>query len=126
MNVEITVKNSNLTDGIREEVESRFSKFDKTQFSIINPHVVITKGKQNYLVEGDIGVPNAQLHATAEHENLFSAINGMSQKLERQLRRHVDKPNAHRGDRSGKDQCRAGVLTSEDITEDINEEIEVA
>lgn len=115
MNVEITVKNSNLTNGIREEVESRFSKFEKAQLSIINPHVVITKGKQSYLVEGDIGVPNGQLHAKAEHENLFSAINSMSQKLERQLRRHVDKPIAHRGERSGKDQCRAGVISSAEI-----------
>ena len=76
--------------------------------------MVITKDKQSYHVEGDLGLPNGQLHASSEHENLYAAINGMTQKLERQLRRFVDRPNAHRGERSGKDQCRAGVLSHEE------------
>ena len=41
-------------------------------------------------------MPHRTLFAQGEHQNLYSAINGMRQKLERQIKRYLEKPLANR------------------------------
>lgn len=96
MSIAITSQVVELTDSIRERIESRFDKLNRRQIVLINPHVVIQKEGLNYLVEAKAGVPNDTLFAQAEHEDLYAAINDLGHKLERQLSRYAEKPLAQR------------------------------
>jgi ribosome-associated inhibitor A len=92
----------NITDAIRARVESRFEKLSRFDVPLINPHVIITSEPNSFKIEANITIPNNQLFAEADHEDLYAAINQLGQKLERQLNRYLKKPVAHRGTRSGK------------------------
>lgn len=100
MLIDITSKSIDITETIRERIHARFAKLEKPQIPLIKPQVIITKEKLNFKVEAKIGVPNGQLFASDQNEDLYAAINGLGQKLERQLRKHHNKPIAERVDRS--------------------------
>ncbi len=108
--IDITAKQFEITPAIRERIESRFDKLQRFDIDIINNHVVIGKEKNLTHIEVTCSIPNNQLFAKAEAEDLYAAINKVGQKLERQLTRHLHKDEAHRSARSGKEQCREGTI----------------
>lgn len=97
MRVEITGKNIDITSGIREHITSRFEKLEKWQIPLINPHVVLSlESNRKFKVEADISVPGARLVATSEHDDMFGAINDVSQKIEKQLNKQAHKGESRR------------------------------
>ncbi|GGA99250.1 MULTISPECIES: ribosome hibernation-promoting factor, HPF/YfiA family [Agarivorans] len=106
MIIDITSKTVSITPSIREHIATRFQKLEKNQIPLISPKVIITTDNKKVKVEAKINLPNGQLFASDEHQDLTVAINNLGQKLERQLHRFQEKPNAHRASRSGKDFLR--------------------
>lgn len=100
MLIDITSKSIDITPTIRERIETRFAKLEKTQIPLIKPQFIITKEKLSYKVEAKVGIPNGQLFASDVNEDLYLAINNLGQKLERQLRRYHTKPISERVDNS--------------------------
>ncbi|MGL4474769.1 MAG: ribosome hibernation-promoting factor, HPF/YfiA family [Shewanella sp.] len=98
--LKITSKHLEVTTPIRERVESRLAKLERHDITMINPHVIITEEKPLFKIEASIKLPQGELFAQASHENLYTAINAMGQKLEKQLNRLTHKPEALRN--SGK------------------------
>lgn len=92
----ITSKNLEVTPLIRERIQARLEKLSRHDVQLINPHVIIVQEKQLFKIETSVGIPNHQLFAQAKHEDLYSAINAMGQKLEKQLNRLTHKPESQR------------------------------
>ncbi|MFM2482508.1 ribosome hibernation-promoting factor, HPF/YfiA family [Celerinatantimonas sp. YJH-8] len=100
MLIDITSKSIDITPTMREKIEARMAKLEKTQVPLIKPQVIITKEKLLFKVEAKIGIPSGQLFASDENNDLYVALNNLGQKLERQLRRYHNKPIAGRVDKS--------------------------
>ncbi|MDD1783003.1 ribosome-associated translation inhibitor RaiA [Enterovibrio sp. ZSDZ35] len=97
MRVEITGKNIDVTAAIHERITSRFEKLEKWQVALINPHAVISEEPgSKFKVEAGVSVPGAKLIASAEHEDMYAAINEVGQKLEKQLNKQAHKGEARR------------------------------
>lgn len=129
MTFEITSKEIKVTAPMREKLAKKFSRLERFNIPMINPHVIITKDKNNVKkIEASIHLPNGQLFAVSEGEDLYAAITTLGQKLERQLNKYTDKPSSHRGQRSGKEQCRNGEISGEATPEEniSDEELELA
>ncbi|QFU21753.1 ribosome-associated translation inhibitor RaiA [Shewanella eurypsychrophilus] len=92
----ITSKHLEVTPLIRERIEARLEKLSRHDIQLINPHVIIIQEKQQFKIEASIGIPGHKLFAQAKHDDLYSAINAMGQKLEKQLNRQTHKPEAQR------------------------------
>jgi len=92
----ITSKHLEVTALIRERIEARMERLSRHDVPLITPHVIITQEKQLFKIEASVGIPNSTLFAQAKHEDLYSAINAMGQKLEKQLNRLTHKPEAQR------------------------------
>lgn len=92
----ITSKHLEVTPLIRERIQARLEKLSRHDIQLINPHVIIIQEKQRFKIEANIGIPGHKLFAQAKHEDLYSAINAMGQKLEKQLNRQSHKPEAQR------------------------------
>lgn len=108
--LKITSKQLEVTAPIRERIESRFEKLSRHDVQLINPHVIITEEKPGFKIEASVGIPNGELFAQAKHENLYTAITAMGQKLEKQLNRLAHKPEAQRF---------ATIVQSDDTVNDI-------
>ncbi|WP_076407762.1 ribosome hibernation-promoting factor, HPF/YfiA family [Shewanella sp. UCD-KL12] len=92
----ITSKHLEVTPLIRERIEARLEKLSRHDVQLINPHVIIIQEKQQFKIEAAVGIPNHKLFAQAKHEDLYSAINAMGQKLEKQLNRLTHKGESQR------------------------------
>ncbi|MFT6985888.1 MAG: ribosome-associated inhibitor A [Psychromonas sp.] len=117
MRIEITSKQITITDTMRTKVEERFQKLEKLQVPLINPHCIITKEPKGVKVEATINVPNGQIFAHAENDDLYKAIGQLFQKIERQLTKYIHKSEAARAKNNGKDMCRNGDISGEAIEE---------
>ncbi|BAJ00939.1 ribosome hibernation-promoting factor, HPF/YfiA family [Shewanella violacea] len=92
----ITSKHLEVTPLIRERIQTRLEKLSRHDIQLINPHVIIVQEKLQFKIEASVGIPGHKLFAQAKHEDLYSAINAMGQKLEKQLNRQTHKPEAQR------------------------------
>ena len=117
MRIEITSKQITITDTMRAKVEERFEKLEKMQVPMINPHCIITKEPKGVKIEAKIGVPNDMVFAHAEHDDLYTAIGQLFQKIERQLNKYIHKSEADRAKNHGKDMCRNGEISGQVVEE---------
>lgn len=96
MQVNVTSKDFVVTPSIYRRIQGQLSKLCKYPIHLDTPHIIIKKKNNTYIIETGIQVPHRRLFAQGEHQNLYSAINGMRQKLERQITRYLEKPLANR------------------------------
>ncbi len=128
MRIEITSKQITITDTMRTKVEERFQKLEKLQVPLIKPHCIITKEPKGVKIEANIGVPNDKIFAHAEHDDLYTAIGQLFQKIERQLNKYIHKSEAVRAKNNGKDMCRTGEISGEPVEEpeiELESEVEI-
>lgn len=97
MKINITGKNIDITSAIREHIEGKFKKLEKWQVDLIGCQCSFSEepNKQKKF-EATVSIPKGQLVASAHHEDLYTAINEVEQKLERQLNKLRHKPEARR------------------------------
>ncbi|MEN3752249.1 ribosome-associated translation inhibitor RaiA [Mangrovibacter yixingensis] len=103
MTMNITSKQMEITPAIRQHVTERLSKLDKWQTHLINPHIILSKEPKSFVADATINTPNGHLVASAKHEDMYTAINELITKLERQLNKVQHKSEARRADASVKD-----------------------
>lgn len=88
-------ENIGITDALRDYVEKKVSRiekyFDTPPTSDINVTMRMTKGV--HIVEVTIQMPGLLVRAEEENEDMYAAIDLVSAKLERQIRRHKKKIN---------------------------------
>ena len=103
MTMNITSKQMEITPAIRQHITERLSKLDKWQAQLINPHIILSKEPKGFVADATITTPNGNLVASAKHEDMYTAINELITKLERQLNKMQHKGEARRADASVKD-----------------------
>ncbi|WP_114195773.1 ribosome-associated translation inhibitor RaiA [Edaphovirga cremea] len=96
MTINITSKQMDITEAIRQHVEDRLAKLDKWQAHLINPHIVLSKDPKGFVADATISTPNGPLVASAKHIDMYAAINELITKLERQLNKVQHKGEARR------------------------------
>lgn len=104
MIINITSKQMDITPALREHIESRLTKLNKWQVSLINPHIILTKDPKGFSVDASIHTPNGQLVANAQHVDMYAAINDLLAKLERQLNKVQHKNESRRAANSLKEE----------------------
>lgn len=103
MILNITSKQMEITEAIRQHVEERLTKLEKWQTDLINPHIVLSKEPKEFVADATINTPNGTLVASAKNEDMYAAVNELISKLERQLNKVQHKAEARRATASVKD-----------------------
>lgn len=94
MQINITGHHVELTAALREFVEKKFSKLERFFDQIINIQVTLTVDKLRQIAEADIKVAGSELHASSESEDMYTSIDQLMDKLERQLIKYKEKTQA--------------------------------
>ncbi len=100
MRIEITSKSIAVTESMESRIEACFDKLTRHDVDLIGPHLIITQEGAEFQVEATTNSSAGQLFAKACHEDLYTAINLLGQRLERQLNKQTDKHTARRHDRT--------------------------
>jgi putative sigma-54 modulation protein len=91
MNIQITVKNIELTDAIRSYVEKKVSKVKKYLDQVIDVHVVLEVNKNIHLAEILVNAKGVFLKGRESSEDLYASIDLAIDKIERQLVKYKEK-----------------------------------
>ncbi|WP_141432938.1 ribosome hibernation-promoting factor, HPF/YfiA family [Bacillus sp. 03113] len=96
MNYNIRGENIEVTSAIRDYVEKKISKlhryFSETPDANVNVNLK-TYSDKTAKVEVTIPLPQLVLRAEVDHEDMYAAIDLITDKLERQIRKHKTKVN---------------------------------
>ena len=95
MQLSISGHHLDITDAINSYVGSKFDKLDRHNKFITKAHVILSVEKLEQKAEADIHVAGGNIHADAIDENLYTAIDKMINKLDRQLIKHKEKHRNH-------------------------------
>lgn len=103
MSLSITSKQMDITPAIRSYIEEKFAKLDKWRAQLINPHFILSKEPDGFIVDATIATKGTPLVASAKHDDMYAAINELINKLEKQLNKLQHKSEARRASESIKD-----------------------
>jgi putative sigma-54 modulation protein len=92
--LDITGHHVEITDALRSYVQEKMERLVRHGDGIGNAHVVLNvEPHQRQQAEATMHVSGADLHAEAESDDLYAAIDALVDKLDRQLTKHRDKMN---------------------------------
>ena len=91
MQIRISGHHVEVTDSLKAYVEEKVQKLERHFDNITKADVTLTVEKQRQIAEGNMHISGHDLHASAESEDMYAAIDAMADKLDRQLLKHKEK-----------------------------------
>ncbi len=98
MQLSISGHHIDLTESLNHYVEQKFQKLDRHSDQITQVHVVLNVEKLQHFAEATAHMTGAELFANADAEDMYAAIDQLTDKLDRQVIKHKEKITArHNG-----------------------------
>ncbi|RUO23485.1 hypothetical protein CWE08_02235 [Aliidiomarina iranensis] len=95
MQINLTGHHVDITDALRNYVDTKFSKLERHFDHINNVHVILNVEKLMQKAEATLHLNGGEVFATSEHQDMYAAIDGLINKLDRQVIKHKEKLSKH-------------------------------
>lgn len=95
MQINLTGHHVEITDSLRNYVDTKFSKLERHFDHISNVHVILNVEKLNQKAEATMHLSGAEVFASSENTDMYAAIDSMVDKLDRQVIKHKEKIKKH-------------------------------
>ena len=96
MQISVTGQNFDITPAIRSYVEEKFARLERHFEHMTNVHVILRVERERQCAEASVHVNRADLFAETEHADMYAAIDGLVDKLDRQIKKHKERLQNHR------------------------------
>jgi putative sigma-54 modulation protein len=96
MQVSLSGHHVDITDSLRNYVNEKIERLDRHFDQALDIHVVLTVEKMRHKAEATMHVSGGNMYADDEQEDMYAAIDGMVDKLDRQGKKHKEKMKSHR------------------------------
>ncbi len=101
MQISVTGHHVNITQSLREYIDSKFIRLERHFDNMTNIHVILTVEKERKIAEATVHISRGNVFADASHEDMYAAIDNLVDKLDRQIKKHKEKlTDHHRGEAS--------------------------
>ena len=94
MQINLSGHHIEITDPLRDFVNSKFAKLERHFEQINNVQVILTVEKLNQVAEAKLNVNGGEIFANSQHEDMYAAIDALIDKLDRQIIKHKEKLNS--------------------------------
>ena len=95
MQINLTGHHIEITDSLRNYVDTKFSKLERHFDHISNVHVILNVEKLAQKDEATMHLSGAEVFASSENQDMYAAIDSMVDKLDRQVIKHKEKLKKH-------------------------------
>ena len=96
MEIAVTFRHIEPTDSLKTYAEEKLSKIDKYFDFPIEAHVVLEVQKFRRVADVTLSVNGVMIKAVEETEDMYSAIDQVTDKIEKQVRRYREKTRTKR------------------------------
>jgi len=105
MQINLTGHHVDVTDSLRNYVDEKFERLIRHFDHMTDAHVVLSVEKLRHKAEATLLISGGKLFADNTEEDMYAAIDGLTDKLDRQIKKHKEKlTDHHRGDPALKNQ----------------------
>lgn len=98
MQINLTGHHVDITEPLREYVGNKLQRLERHFDNFVDVHVILTVAKLEHKAEATIKLSGAKVHADAVQEDMYAAIDGLIDKLDRQIVRHKEKLTNYRSE----------------------------
>jgi len=91
MNLHLTGHHVEITPAIREYVVSKLERINRHFDHVIDVNVVMTVEKLDQRIEANVHLSGKDIHVQSHDGDMYAAIDGLIDKLDRQVIRHKEK-----------------------------------
>lgn len=91
MQINLTGHHVEITEALRNYVDSKFLKLERHFDHINNVHVILNVEKLNQKAEAKLNVQGGEIFASSENGDMYAAIDSLIDKLDRQVIKHKEK-----------------------------------
>lgn len=95
MQLTISGHHIDVTEALRDYVTTKISRLERHHDRITNTHVILSVEKLQQKAEATLHIAGADLFANCESDDLYTAIDLLTDKLDRQLIKHKEKHRNH-------------------------------
>jgi putative sigma-54 modulation protein len=95
MQLNLTGRHVEITDSLRDYVNTKFAKLERHFDHINNVHVILDVEKLSQKAEATLHVNGGELFASTEHQDMYAAIDSLIDKLDRQVIKQKEKLARH-------------------------------
>ena len=96
MNLHLTGHHVEITPAIREYVTAKLAKIERHFDHVIEVNVIMTVEKLDQKIEANVHLSGKDIHVQAHEGDMYAAIDGLIDKLDRQVIKHKERFQAGR------------------------------
>jgi putative sigma-54 modulation protein len=97
MQLNVTGHHVEVTEALRGYVEKKLERIGRHFDRVIGVHCVLTVEKLRQKAEATLHVRGNDIHADATEDDMYAAIDLMTDKLDRCIKKHKEKSSNHHG-----------------------------
>ena len=91
MQLNVSGHHVEVTDSLRGYVESKIERLERHFDLVSNVHCILTVEKLRHKAEAKVSVNGGTIYAETTEEDMYAAIDGLVDKLDRQVRKYKEK-----------------------------------
>ena len=95
MQLNLTGHHVDLTDPMRDYVNSKMERLERHFDHVTDVHVVLSVEKTRHKAEATMNVSGGKLFADSVEADMYAAIDALVDKLDRQVKKHKEKLTDH-------------------------------
>ena len=95
MQINLTGHHVELTPPLHDYVNNKMEKLERHFDHVTDIHVVLSVEKLRHKAEATMHVSGGTLYADAVQEDMYAAIDSLTDKLDRQVKKHKEKLTDH-------------------------------
>jgi putative sigma-54 modulation protein len=91
MNLQLTGHHVEITPSIRDYVLSKLERINRHFEQVIDVKVIMSVQKLDQMIEATVHLSGKDIHVACHDADMYAAIDGLIDKLDRQVIKHKDK-----------------------------------
>ena len=95
MQLSVTGQQIDVTDSLRDYVSSKIEKIERHFDLVSDVHCILKVEKLRHTAEATVNVNGGKIYADSTEQDMYAAIDGLVDKLDRQVRKYKEKLGDH-------------------------------
>lgn len=95
MQIQLTGHHVDITDALRAYVIEKIGRIERHFDQVTSVQIILSVEKLRQKAEATLHVAGNDLYADSVQEDMYAAIDGLADKLDRQVKRHKEKLTDH-------------------------------
>jgi len=95
MQLNLTGHHVEITDALRQYVQDKMERVERHFDKVTNTHVILSVENVRHKAEATVNMSGNNIFAENTEDDMYAAIDGLIDKLDRQVKKHKEKVKNH-------------------------------